>query len=858
MKKLLNIYNAFKTINSEREKESLNDIIKGTKTVLANKLKFNKYLKNYSKTTERYTFKSPGITDYPVFKKSSNILIPVKRKKINFYEDLDNNEKNDDSPIKLKKLLIISPQNSLYKSKILNNINTLEESKKMLRNKLFKLGLNNTINKKERYNSLFLDFFHKWNSHSIYNENSKLINFSSSNMDCGKNINNNIEYIKNDNYSELKYDDNKIFNEDYTDFINDKIEYIKNNKIENNQEKIESSFNDSNGKEIYLKLESAKIFFKPINAKKNIIQNYNDMANKNINGNETKIINVPLYYAFLICYKNFKLFKHLLISSIVFSNNFETVTLNDNLIGLSLKELNQDDNPEIKFDSSKNIKGSFINPSPKKCIGFRKLVTKNYTNFGNGTPKGENKQQQSGTPSFSMLRNSFLEKLNNNNNPKKEEIIHSNTHRNRNTLYNIYCSSEKNEKNKRLNNDKNNHIINNNHKSNNYNEYVFLWETPAKTFLVTVQMPMIHFKYKNLKSEILAYCDKSLFLYIYKKNFINWDFYILNFLFSIKLFRKIILNNYSLNKKYIFPDMASKIINQDSNNKLNNVFSFRNKIKLNNLNNERYNNQNKSYELLNESIIINKNNNKIYNLLNENNETYLFFYTNNLYQNSIIKLYSYLIIIDYEKLNPKLKWKYYLDFKQMKQLNEITKYETLDTFLPKIIKTDFQNGFLSMDFSLFKEFDIEILGYEKKNLINENVPKNKNKTPGSTTNVNNIQNNKELSIDIHFPYIIVQKATHKNNNLHFKTDQIDLKIDFLQNINNYGIDSWSKKLLEILNNENDYLTGNSNLASEIMSKKTLTKKNNPLSYSYSGKKLFKKCISFNSIPITNKFYYEEK
>ena len=35
-------------------------------------------------------------------------------------------------------------------------------------------------------------------------------------------------------------------------------------------------------------------------------------------------------------------------------------------------------------------------------------------------------------------------------------------------------------------------------------------------------------------------------------------------------------------------------------------------------------------------------------------------------------------------------------------------------------KTDFQNGRLSIDFSLFHQFNINILGYEKKNINEEN------------------------------------------------------------------------------------------------------------------------------------------
>ncbi len=217
--------------------------------------------------------------------------------------------------------------------------------------------------------------------------------------------------------------------------------------------------------------------------------------------------------------------------------------------------------------------------------------------------------------------------------------------------------------------------------------------------------------------------------------------------------------------------------------------------------------------------------NKIYNILNENNESYLFFYTDNLYNNSIIKLYSYLIVIDYEKLNPKLKWKYYLDFKQMKQLNEITKYESLDSFLPKIIKTDFQNGILSMDFSLFNEFDIEILGYEKKNIVK--LTKNKNKNVASSSSVNSLPLTNELCIDINYPYIKVETITdgnNENNTILFKTKRVDLDINFLQNINNYNIYTWSKfLLLEIFNYKRESID-NVN-ASPILGDKKLFSKN---------------------------------
>ena len=728
---------------------------------------------------------------------------------------------------------------------------------------------NRNLHETERYNSLFLDFFHKWTKDQInpsFMENSKN-NFSVRDyIDCQKNSNNNTKNIKNDNFSELKYDDNKIFNHDYTKFINEKMEYIKNNNIENMQKKLESVFNDANGKEIRLKLESLKIIFQPIsnisiNNKMRKINSYS--FNSNMNSKEQEngkniVIYIPLYYAFLICYKKIELFKKILVSSIIFSDNFETISFSDKLIKLILKEYlnkivnensNRNKSKEYSFGSKKNIKPPTMAITPKKIVPFRKLATKNYNNFP--STFGEKKSNNGST--FNMLRSSFIEKAE--KNQKKEEIIHSNKIRNRNSFYNMHYSCDSNkayDKNHLLNKEKENNI-----NTNNYNEYIFLWETNAKTFLVTVQMPTIHFKYKSVRNEIIAFCDKNLFLYLYKNNFINWDFYVLNFLFSIKAFRKIILNNYSINKKLNYTDVYPKTISIDNS-------SFHKNTKIKNgkdtLNSNIDMKENNRYDFLTEAIIINKNENKIYNILNESNESYSFFYTDNFYNNSIIKMFSYLIVIDYEKLNPKIKWKYYLDFKQMNQLNEITKYESLDSFLPKIIKTDFQNGILSMDFSLFDEFDIEILGYEKKNIINEN--KIKSRSTCQTNTVTNPPPSKELCIDIQYPYVKVTKAIKSNDDISFVTNKVDLDFNFLQKINNYKIDSWSQKILEILNPVDENINSSStNLSPEISSKMLNKNKNmkvmslgNSPTRSIANPRKFLKSISFNSIPITRKFH----
>ena len=872
VKRLIGIYNTFKCKSLSKEKESLNDIIKGTKSVLTSKIKFREYIKNYSKTTEKYTFKAPGISDYPIFKKKSCLLIPVKTKKVSFYEDLKTLNTNKDiegfSPKNKKKILFFSPKESQYKNKLLNNIKTIESRKRFP--KIFNLYYRNKKNKEERYNTLFLDFFYKWNKDSEkISENTKINTLPEKDyIDNSKSNNKNSKFIKNDKYSELRYDDNKIFDEDYSLYIEEKIDYIINNTIENVQHKLESNFNDVNSKEIKLKLESIKIQFKPISdinkINKTSINNFNDIleiSKKKEDSSKEMVLYVPLYYAFLFCYKNIDFFKRILLASIKFSNNFESVDFDDKLISSSLSAMRKEEmggmeiKKEFTFSSKKEVNGSM---SPKKySLPFRKLGTKSYNSPFGSTKSPKNGNNIGLANTFSSIKNNFIENfMHSNKFDKKEEIIHSSK---KNNLINIHLLSENYKTVSEKSKNEGKRI------KSKYNEYIFLWETCSKTFVVNVQMPIIYFKFKTMKSEILAYCDKKLFLYIYKKNFVNWDFYVLNYLFSIKAFRKIILNNYSIANKLILSELFSKSMNgEEKNLTMNNFFSLKNQKKGEN---EGFNilSENNKFNIFTERIIINRNKNKVYNILNENNESYLFFYTNSSYINCIIKFYSYLIDIDYDKLNPKLKWKYFLDFKQMKQLNEISKYESLDSFLPKIIKTDFQNGLLSMDFSLFDEFNIEILGYERKNIMKSS--KNKGKIVG----MNNPHINDELNIDIHFPCIYIEKVKNdyddiiledeefSQRKILFAKNKVDLDINFLQSINNYKIELWSKKILDIINETDETLISSGspihNKSNFPKRKNTKTNSDCPISKNdFNLTKKLLKTISFNTIPLSSKFH----
>jgi len=858
MKNLLKIYDLFKCKNNNtniKQAESLSDISKVTKKVITNKKKYRNYFIQYNKKTEVYSFKSPGISKYPLLQKKSSALLPITRTKMNFYEDLKENQKNtenkkESSLFSKSNFFIQSANDSFYKNKIRHN---LKISKYLFRSKFLNFEKENIEKKNiQRYNSLFADFFYKWNKDKLEqfinrDEDNKMGNDYSS--DLSRINKDNYKYIKNDKYSELKYNENIIFGDDYNYFVSEKLDFVLANEIENRENKLESIFNDYNQNEIKLRLESIKIIFKPIRSKISALDNLNTKEN---NFKKQTILYIPLYFVFIFCMKNTDFFKYILLSCITFSEN-GNISLNENLIRPALKayfNLKKKEN----YDSPKiNRNSGVINTISKKVNkNIKRTATKGGFNFRKSSiEKKGAKVGKNNSPSkiFNTARNSILEDSTLlKQKQKKEEIYHSNQP-NKNYFYNQFHIKNENEEQNKT-------------KINHFNEYVFIWETNDKTYLVNIHMPIIYFNYKNLKDEIAVYCDKALFLFLYKHHFQNWDFYSLNYLFSLKAFRKVILQNYSLTKKYIL-----NLFKNDNTNNKNNLLQYLNK------GSKRINSSQKNININSneEKTILNKDKNKIFNVINDNNESYIFFYTNESYQNTLVKLYSYVITIDYDKLNPKVRWKYILDFKLMKKLNEINKYQPLDTFLPKITKTDFQNGFLSIDFSLCNEFNIDILGYEKKILINNIMDEDNNmKKINQRNKIGSIvpsatNNNDELCINIKFPSLKEERAIkEKDDKIIIKKINLDLDINFLQSLNKYKMDFWSKKILEeiIKKNESSF-DSDTNKFQNISDKKNYINKVNTFNASsfgsksdntFKNKKKFMRGTSYNYSQLISKFH----
>ena len=142
MKNLFKIYDIFKSNKEMKEADSLSDISRITKNILISKKKYRNYFLEYAKKTEVYSFKSPGITQYPLLQKKSCSLLPIKREKMEFFEDLKENKKESGKKDEISlfsknnKFLFNTSRESFYKNKMRKN---LKISKLLLINQLLNL-----------------------------------------------------------------------------------------------------------------------------------------------------------------------------------------------------------------------------------------------------------------------------------------------------------------------------------------------------------------------------------------------------------------------------------------------------------------------------------------------------------------------------------------------------------------------------------------------------------------------------------------------------------------------------------------------------------------------------------------------
>ncbi len=428
----------------------------------------------------------------------------------------------------------------------------------------------------------------------------------------------------------------------------------------------------------------------------------NDKDNKY----KENILSLPLSFQFLFYYKGIQFFIKFLLATIKFNNDYSNIYFNDNDFYDLIRNIN---------DNSDN--DTIISERPTQ----KKISLKNSESFFHQK----------------LIRKSRFKQMESDSNSEIKKTIDIN-------------SSERNI-----------------HSKNDfYNEYEFIWITPLINYNVRISIPYITFDSDFSNKTIMRYIDKELFLFLLKNNFLNWDFYIINYLFSIKLFRKFI--EYHLSKRNKKEIMFSSFETIEKNGI--NVFSL---------------SQRKIFQYKKKDLY------------------YCFFNTNETNQNNLYTIYSYIIKVEYEQLNSNKNWVFKLNFDQMKFLNHVNKYESLEKFIPKMLISNFQKGELKMDFSVFQDFSPNILNYHKKEA---DIEIYKNNDIDYFANI--IKGKfKKLNLQIEKPYI--EKSEFNLKIKHNIKEKKSFQYDFLRKLDELKLNEWpnfimnNKKQWEII--PNDYI-----------------------------------------------------
>ena len=320
-------------------------------------------------------------------------------------------------------------------------------------------------------------------------------------------------------------------------------------------------------------------------------------------------------------------------------------------------------------------------------------------------------------------------------------------------------------------------------KNDFYNEYEFIWITPVINFNVKITIPYITFDWIYLNKPVKKYIEKDLLIFLIMNNFLDWDFFAINYLFSFKIFRNYI--ELSLSKRKRNEKLYS---NQDTNNKKDDnyfLISYKNIYKF------------KTKDLI-----------------------YCFFMTNESQINSFFTIHYYSIKVNFDKLNLTKKWIINFNYSQMKYLNQIKKFQSLDEFIPKILIFDFEKQDLRINYSVFGDFSPNILNYKKFEVDIEEYKKN---FPDYFPNYLTPRiNGKTLNIQIENPYL--DRIYYKSKLNRIKKEKIEFNDEFIIKLNDINLNDWPLYIVKnkkewIINNQSDYFL-NKNYNNDTIKRKS--------------------------------------
>ena len=527
------------------------------------------------------------------------------------------------------------------------------------------------------------------------------------------------ERIKDFNHLCLKYKDKDIFGhkEDYYDYI---IYEFK--KFCNKEKNIDIKYFFSNSIKTkgYGKLD---LVFKSARF---------DIINESLkNNNVIKSINIPFDLMHLIYLSNLKeliLIIFFILNNIDFNDN--NIILSDEKIKQLFSEiLSKIQMKENKFDGIKFN----INKKNNEKYAVKIFYLKNIENFTDAIK-------------YSDLISSFM---------KKDNAIKM--------LSNNGFKVGKNILNKKR-------IM----FLNNFDYFKILLIFQGSKYSIKFSMPEISLLFRDYEKQLNHCIDKELFIYLQQNNFIEWDFYILHYLYYLQDFRNYISRNLSLRSNLnLF--LRKKIINE--NNKISFIDS-----KYNNINIDIISSLNNSYQ----KYYLN---NFYTTKVNINEDEYKFIFTIFDGQNlNIYKFKSYVLYVFINNVNKPEIYAFNFNFMHMKVLYHRSKFENFKLFLKRLISI--KNKKIYLDYSYFDSFN---------SMTNEEIYEFFYKLD---------QNNKEqphkeifklnsLVLKIREPHLeIISKEENQTNDFKVSHYRIELDKKFLSLLIKNDINDWMKIMVE--------------------------------------------------------------
>lgn len=281
-----------------------------------------------------------------------------------------------------------------------------------------------------------------------------------------------------------------------------------------------------------------------------------------------------------------------------------------------------------------------------------------------------------------------------------------------------------------------------------FNNFIFFWISNTRTFITTITLPCIHLNILENKISINHFINYELLFYLYKKNFVNWEFYIIKYLSTYSKFRKIFQQIGSHSKIYnkeIYFTQPKSLINTFAQEKLINVYS----------------------DPFGKNQII-------------------------MFKSFYIKATLIDLIFFQEKT-----YNIYFNFYHFVKLYEISKYSSKIFFLMKFLEINKDMHTLNFNYQAYDEFNIKDWMFNIKKFSDESLNINNNIEPEELYREFKVFP-KKIKIEYIRPKWSIIKLENKNEIM--KTWEIgkELEKELIDSIVDSGSKSWTNLLNECL------------------------------------------------------------